>query len=35
MDTLMRMQHSFEIAEARKREGGIEVVRFRLERTWS
>jgi antitoxin HigA-1 len=28
MDTLMRMQNSFEIAEARKREGEIKVERY-------
>ncbi len=28
MDTLMRMQNSFDIAEARKREGEIEVAPF-------
>jgi addiction module HigA family antidote len=28
MDTLMRMQNSFDIAEARKREGDIKVVAF-------
>ena len=28
MDTLMRMQNSFDIAQARKREGEIEVARF-------
>ncbi|MFO1101328.1 MAG: HigA family addiction module antitoxin [Methylocystis sp.] len=28
MDTLMRMQNSFDIAEARKREGDIAVTRF-------
>ena len=28
MDTLMRMQNSFDIAEARKREGEIEVLPF-------
>jgi addiction module HigA family antidote len=28
MDTLMRMQNSFDIAEARKREGDISVARF-------
>lgn len=28
MDTLMRMQNSFEIAEARKRESDIHVVRY-------
>ena len=29
MDTLMRMQSSYDIAQARKREGEIEVARFR------
>jgi addiction module HigA family antidote len=28
MDTLMRMQNSFDIAEARKREGDIRVARY-------
>jgi addiction module HigA family antidote len=28
MDTLMRMQNSFDIAQTRKREGEIEVARF-------
>ncbi len=28
MDTLMRMQNSFDIAQARKREGDIEVARY-------
>lgn len=28
MDTLMRMQNSYDIAEARKREGEIDVARF-------
>jgi addiction module HigA family antidote len=28
MDTLMRMQNSFDIVQARKREGEIKVVRF-------
>lgn len=28
MDTLMRMQNSFDIAQARKREGEIQVARF-------
>jgi plasmid maintenance system antidote protein VapI len=28
MDTLMRMQNSFDIAQARKREGEITVARF-------
>jgi addiction module HigA family antidote len=28
MDTLMRMQNSFDIAQARKREGDIKVARF-------
>jgi addiction module HigA family antidote len=28
MDTLMRMQNSFDIAQARKREGEIKVARF-------
>jgi addiction module HigA family antidote len=28
MDTLMRMQNSYDIAQARKREGEIEVARF-------
>ncbi len=28
MDTLMRMQNSYDIAQARKREGEIDVVRF-------
>lgn len=31
MDTLMRMQNSFDIAQARKRQGDIEVARFRAE----
>jgi addiction module HigA family antidote len=29
MDTLMRMQNSFDIAQARKREGEIKVARFK------
>lgn len=29
MDTLMRMQNSFDIAQARKREGDIHVAQFR------
>lgn len=29
MDTLMRMQNSYDIAQARKREGGIKVARFK------
>lgn len=29
MDTLMRMQNSYDIAQARKREGEIEVARFK------
>ena len=28
MDTLMRMQNSYDIAQARKREGEIKVARF-------
>jgi addiction module HigA family antidote len=28
MDTLMRMQNSYDIAEARKREGDIDVIRY-------
>lgn len=32
MDTLMRMQNSYDIAEARKREAEINVARFRDER---
>jgi addiction module HigA family antidote len=31
MDTLMRMQNSFDIAQARKREGEIDVARFKGE----
>ena len=29
MDTLMRMQNSYDIAQARKREGEIDVARFK------
>jgi len=29
METLMRMQNSYDIAQARKRVGGIKVARFR------
>jgi plasmid maintenance system antidote protein VapI len=29
MDTLMRMQNSFDIAQTRKREGEIKVARFK------
>ena len=29
MDTLMRMQNSFDVAQARKREGEIKVARFK------
>ena len=32
MDTLMRMQNSFDIAEARKRAGDIKVTRFKTKR---
>lgn len=32
MDTLMRMQNSYDIAQARKRSGGIRVSRFRGKR---
>jgi addiction module HigA family antidote len=35
MDTLMRMQNSFDIAEARKREGEIDVPRFKPRRSTS
>lgn len=31
MDTLMRMQNSYDIAQTRKREGEIKVVRFCLD----
>mgnify|MGYP004138746871 CR=1 FL=1 len=30
MDTLMRMQNSYDIAQARKREGEIKVARYAL-----
>jgi antitoxin HigA-1 len=35
MDTLMRMQNSYDIARARKREGEIDVARFvQMRRSW-